>query len=195
MTFPAAGNGMGSQTRERVDRLALDPQEPEIWFQRARQARTLSEALLYLNQVYALDPQYLAARQMSYRALWRLLEEEPFLAYQGETDQLYRVWSSLNLELIVPKDRAAVEPYPPPETKPLTPVFTFLRWTAVGLIPAGLGALFLAPATAVCALLVYYHYRLNPADQTRIVVVLFWAAVLWMAAVFLSLLFVIHVIA
>lgn len=167
---------------------------PDVWFQRAQQAGTLSEILVCLNQVYALDPQYTRAKEMRCRMVWRLLETDPFLAYQSETDHLYRVKSNLNLELIVPKGRAVVDTFPPTTKKPLDPAFGWLRWTVIGLLPAGIGTLFLAPVTAVRTLLIYFTNALSGADQVRMVVILLLTAVLWMAALFLSLLFVLHLI-
>jgi hypothetical protein len=174
--------------------LPLGSQEPKVWLQRAQNATTLSEALVCLNQVYALDPQFNQARPISYRAFWRLLEADPFLAYQSETEQLYRVWSSMNLELVVPKSRATVEPYPPTTDKPLAPAYAWLRWTVAGLLLAGLGTLVLAPVTAVRALLIYYRQPLNRADQMRVLVILFLTAVLWLVAIFLTFLFALRLI-
>jgi hypothetical protein len=131
---------------------------------------------------------------MRCRVVWRLLEADPFLAYQGETDDLYRVWSNLNLELIVPKGRAIVEKFPPTTKKPLAPAFGWLRWTAIGLLPAGIGALFLAPVTAVRTRLNYFTKSLSKADQMRVGIILFLTAVLWVTAILLSLLFVVHLI-
>lgn len=178
----------------KLEALPVGSQEPEIWFQRAQKATTLSEALVCLNQVYTLDPQNAQAREMRYQVLWRLLEADPFLAYQGETKHLYRVWSNLNLELIVPKSRAAVESYPPAASEPLTPAFSWLRWTVVGLLPAGLGALLLAPATAVRTLIIFYKTPLNQADQVRVFVILFWAIILWAVAISLAFLFMLHLV-
>jgi hypothetical protein len=94
----------------------------------------------------------------------------------------------------VPKGRAVVETFPPTTQKPLAPAFGWLRWTVIGLLPAGLGALFLAPITAARTLLIYFNTPLSQHDQLRVYVILFLTAVLWMAAFFLSLLFVLHLI-
>jgi hypothetical protein len=174
--------------------LPLGHQDPKIWLQRAQNATTLTEALVCLNQVYALNPQYDPAQPISYRAFWRLLEADPILAYQSETEQLYRVWSNKNLELVVPKNRATVEPYPSTTGDPLAPAYTWLRWTVAGLFLSGLGALVLAPITAVRTLLILYRRPLNRSDQVRVLVIMFLTAVLWAAAVFLTFLFALHLI-
>lgn len=176
------------------EKLPVGYHKPDVWFQRARRAETVSEALVCLNQVFALDPQNTQAQEMRYRVVWRLLEADPFLAYQEETDNLYRVWSNMNLELIVPKGRAVVESYPPTTKKPLAPAFGWLRWTLIGLLPAGLGALFLAPITAARTLLISLNTPLNKDDQLRVIVILFLTAVLWIAALLLSFLFLLHLI-
>lgn len=60
----------------------------EKWFRQARNARSMQEMLACLQRAHHLDPYHPQAQQLTRRALWRILQKEPFLAYRDETDHL-----------------------------------------------------------------------------------------------------------
>lgn len=60
----------------------------EKWFRQARNARSMQEMLACLQRAHRLDPYHSQAQQLTRRALWRILQKEPFLAYRDETDHL-----------------------------------------------------------------------------------------------------------
>jgi hypothetical protein len=112
-------------------------------------------------------PDSAPARQALGRSLQALLQQDAYLAYRGETARSYRLSTAAGFEFLHPKDRAPVEPFPPSVPSPAGRAFTWLAWSLLGLIPAGLG-------TLVCA-----HIALLIAGG---------ATGLWLAAVLLALL-------
>jgi hypothetical protein len=100
------------------------------------------------------------------------------LKYEGEDDQSFFV-SGLHAERIsVPKNRSIPKPFRDRSPQPLTPAFRLLAWAFVGLAPAGLGALVLAPLAALWALVVLITRPLPLGDRVRVMVVCMIAALL-----------------
>ncbi len=54
--------------------------------------------------------------------------------------------------LTIPKNRSIPKPFVDKPPQPLTPAFRLLAWAFVGLAPAGLGTLVLAPGRVLWAL-------------------------------------------
>jgi hypothetical protein len=100
------------------------------------------------------------------------------LRYEGEDDQSFFV-SSLHAPILsVPKNRSVPKPFRDRPSKPLTPVFRLLVLAFIGLAPAGLGALVLAPLAALWALVMLVTRPLIRADLIRVIVVWGIAALL-----------------
>lgn len=167
----------------------------EGWFRQARDAGTLEEMLSCLQHAHRLNPYHPQAQQLTRRALWRILQKEPFLLYHDETDHLYFVWNGLDLTLSVPKNRTPPDPYPPPEPRPLSPAWRALAWATLGLALGGLGALVFAPIALYHALDVLLDRPLRRADWTRAVIVTALSMLLWVGGLALGLLLLLHMLA
>lgn len=183
---------------DKAYKLALEatrksPEAVQAWFWRAGTAPSLEEKLVCLSRLYSLDPRASQARPQMYTALRDLLHVEPFLTYLDETDDLYRVKSGLELYLNVPKARARQEPYPSPNHNELRSTYLLLAWSAVGLLLGGVGAILLAPLAGISAI-----YRLSKPlthrDVVRTWVALAAAALIWLAALPIAILFILHII-
>jgi hypothetical protein len=122
-----------------------------------------------------------------------MLHQEPFLAYIGETDDLYKVKSGLELYLNVPKSRAVPEPYPAPKSDALHFTMRLLLWSAIGFLLGGVGAILLAPLAALSAIVLLTR-PLSYRDHGRAMIALISAGLLWLAAIPFSLLFILHII-
>jgi hypothetical protein len=173
----------------------VDPtisQKVEAWLARARRARSLREVLACLNRVHFLNPHHQAGKRLSYESIWRLLEKNPFLAYKGENHGAYVVSDGTDLMVMVPKDRAISEPYPPREARPLALAFRLLGWALLGLSLAGIGALIFAPLAALRALQIYLQGPLSQADQIRVAVILITAGGVLSIAFILNFLLLLH---
>jgi hypothetical protein len=71
----------------------------------------------------------------------------------------------------------------------VNPVFRLLLVGFLGLAPAGLGALVLAPLAALWALAIFFTHRLDRADRIRLTVALGMAAGLLAIAIPMGRLF------
>jgi hypothetical protein len=120
-----------------------------------------------------------------------LIKTEPSLAYVDETKELYQVKSGLDLLLNVPKNRSYDELYLQRTDGPLKAAYIWLNLSLFTLFLGGVGAFFLAPVTAIRALLLYRHIY-HRRDRVRALIILTLSAIIWLASIPLSLLFLIH---
>jgi len=111
------------------------------------------------------------------------------LRYEGEDDQSYSVSGTDGARLTVPKNRNVPKPFLDQPPQPLTPAFRLLAAPFVGLAPAGLGALVLAPLAALWALAMLITRSLTRDDRIRVMVVWGIAAGLLGLAIPMSALF------
>jgi len=184
--------------RERAYQLSLEatqiaPRDVDAWLLRADTAASLEEKLVCLSRLNAIDPNWAPARERTYSALKDLLQQEPFLAYIDETDDLYRVKSGLELYLNVPKARAVPETYPAPKSGALHSTYRWLSWSLLGLFIGGIGAIFLAP---IAGMKVFWLLLkpLTRRDRVRALVAMVAAVLIWLAALPLGFLFYIHIV-
>lgn len=174
---------------------SLEAKNPELesWSGQAANAPTLPETLVFLHRAHRPDPYHPRLQRLTLQALWRILQEEPFLAYKEETDHRYYVWNGLDLTLSVPKNRTPAEPYPPPEPSPLAPAWRALGWAMLGLSLAGIGALVFAPVALLRAMGILLNTQpLNRADRVRAAVAMILSLLLWALGAALGLLLLMH---
>jgi hypothetical protein len=111
------------------------------------------------------------------------------LRYEGEDDQSYIVSRTNGARLTIPKNRSVPKPFVDKPPQPLTPAFRLLVAAFLGLAPAGLGTIVLAPLAVLWSLAVLLTRPLNQNDRKRVVAVCAIAAVLLALAIPLSELF------
>ncbi len=182
--------------RQRAYQLSLEatqmePRNIDAWLIRAWTTRSLDETLACLSRVIALDPQHPVAQQGLYQSLQRLLQQDGFLAYVGENDAAYYIRTSSGLLLTVPKERRAVEPYPPSKPSPLRGAYRWLALAMVGLPLAGVGALLFAPLAMTEAARVRKQVQ-DPADRIRAWAVMGLSLILFLGSLPLVFLFLVH---
>lgn len=127
------------------------PDSADAWLLRSRLAASPEETLFSMSQVHRINPNHPLARQDSFRLVWELLERDPYLAYQGETDDLYLVHTSNYMSIALPKDRAVPEPFPPKKPGPLAPANRWLGLAFIGILFSGTGTLIFAPLAILSA--------------------------------------------
>jgi len=152
---------------------------------------TLEDSLTRLSQDLELDPENAAARQALYQTMQQILRKDAFLAYQNETNDHYTIRTFSKFEFIHPKDRALPDIFPRQEQPPAQKAMTWLGWSLVGLIPAGLGTLVCAPLAFLAAIQLLLQED-SPADRRRAWVVMGSAAVLWLIALLFLLILILH---
>lgn len=111
------------------------------------------------------------------------------LKYETEDDQVYVLSDGSAAPLIVPKNRNTPEPSLGQRPQPLAPAFRLLGVAFLGLAPAGLCTLVLAPLAALWAIALLLTRPLSRADRMRVLIVLGIAAALLGLAIPLSRLF------
>jgi hypothetical protein len=159
----------------------------------ANTSETLEDSVTALNQVLALTPENAVARQALYETMQQLLRKDAFLAYQGETDVIYKIRTLSDFQFIHPKDRALAELFPPQNSPPAWTAINWLGWSAVGLIPAGLGTLAFAPL-AVIAAIKLLRPQVELIDRRRAWVVIGGAIVLWLIALIFIFILTLHLV-
>jgi hypothetical protein len=169
------------------------PDNLEAWLLRATLAPSLNERIICVNHLNELAPGYQDRYNVAFFALKDLLDQDPFLAYLEETDDLYRVINSDRVVLSIPKKRAPVVSYPPEEPKP-GPLRAAYRWLAMsiaGLLLAGLGTVVFAPLAALAAIRAQHSLHSHP-ERLRAAVVLILSFGLFVLGFLFSILFVLH---
>jgi hypothetical protein len=111
------------------------------------------------------------------------------LKYEGEDDQAYFVSEPDGTRRTFPKNRSVPKPFVDKPAQPLTPAFRLLVAAFVGLAPAGLGTIVLAPLAVLWSAVVFFTRPLTPTDRKRVLVVCGAAAALLVVAIPLSALF------
>jgi hypothetical protein len=114
-------------------------------------------------------------------------EETSCLKYEGEDDHFYSVIDRNGAKIRVHKNRSVVEPSPHPSMDPLTPAFRLLAAAFLGLAPAGLGTLVLAPLALLWTIWTAVRFPPDRTGWIRIGMVWILAAILLILAVPLSL--------
>lgn len=159
----------------------------------ANASETLEESVTALNQVLEVTPEDAVARQALYETMQQLLRKDAFLAYQGETDFIYKIRTIAEFQFIHPKDRAMAELFPPKNSPPARTAIHWLGWSVVGLIPAGLGTLIIAPL-AVTAAVKLLRQPVDLIDRRRAWIVIYGAIVLWLISLAFFLIFILHLV-
>jgi disulfide bond formation protein DsbB len=153
----------------------------------------LEESVTALNQKLELDPQNAAARQALYETMQQMLRKDAFLAYQNETNDHYTIRTFAEFQFVHPKDRALPDIFPRLEQAPSQKAISWLGWSLVGLIPAGLGTLVCAPLAMLAAIkLLLQKNSLN--DRRRAWVVLGTVIVLWLVALAFLMILLLHLV-
>jgi hypothetical protein len=113
----------------------------------------------------------------------------PSLRYEGEDDRSYIVSRIDGARLTIPKNRSVPQPFIDNPPQPLTPAFRLLVAAFLGLAPAGLGTIVLAPLAILWSLAMVLTRPLSRSDRKRVVAVCAIAAVMLALAIPLSELF------
>jgi len=170
---------------------SLAPDEPLGWYLRYQTAPSQEEQLVCLSRVYSLNPDYPQAKGKMYSALRGLTKQDPSLTYVDETKELYQVKSGLDLLLNVPKNRSQEEIYLQKTDGPLKTAYSWLNLSLLSLFLGGVGAFFMAPLTAIRALISFKSIR-HRQDRIRLLIILLISTLIWLVSIPLGLLFLVH---
>ncbi len=162
-----------------------------VWLFCAETAPSIEAAIDCLNQANALQPGNILANQTSYRIVKALLEQNPQLKYLDESELNYHVQSSGNFSLLIPKDRSARQAGPFIRQDCFRSSHRWLGLAAIGLLPAGLGALLFAPLAGLSALGVSFS-PLSRSERIHGLVLVLLSAGLWLLGLLLGIILLVH---
>jgi hypothetical protein len=171
----------------------IDPQNVEAWLLAAETAPSIAAAANCLNRAVVLQPASPAAAQKTYRLVQQLLQQDAFILYLDESDELYHVRSGEQLSLLVPKDRSLPQPYPPSRPALLQSAYRWLSLAFLGLPLAGLGAILFAPLAAASALGLYFKTA-SRTNRVYSLVVIMLSGGLWLVGLLLGVILLVHLI-
>jgi hypothetical protein len=169
------------------------PESIDAWLLRATLAPSLEERIACVNRLNELAPGYQDKYNLAFYALKELLDQDPFLRYLEETDELYRVINAERLVLSIPKKRAPANSPSPDQASPgpLRGAYRWLVMAILGLMLAGIGTVIFAPLAAVAALRAQDSIK-SHSDRISSTVVLIMAFGLFVIGVLFSILFILH---
>lgn len=169
----------------------IDPQNVEAWWLRANLAPSPEERMMSVNRLNELAPELQDQHHLSFFTIREAIERDPFLAYHGETDDLYRAVNAEQIMLSIPKQRAPVEPFPPERPSPLRAAYRWLVLAFFGLLLAGLGSLVFAPLAALSARQVKPSLK-SRSEQVNANVVITLSLLILLLGLNFAFLFLIH---
>lgn len=167
------------------------PENLEAWLLRATLAPSIEERIVCINRLNELEPDYQDRYNLAYFALKELLDQNPFLAYLEETDELYRVINADRLVMSIPKKRAAAGASLVEPPGQLKEAYRLLVMAILGLFTAGIGTLIFAPLAAMAAVQAGSTLR-SHSDRMKSTVVLILACLLLIVGSVFSILLVLH---
>jgi len=183
---------------QRAYRLSLEATQVDTenlkgWLLRAETAPSFEETVICLNQANTLWPFDPDVKQKTYQLVQKLLEQDPFLLYLDETDDLYHVCNSEQLSLIVSKDRSVPEAYPTRRPPQLQSAYRWLWAALLGLPLAGIGGIVFTPLAAVAGVSLY---RKTSSKTNRIysLVVIILSGGLWLVGLLLGVILLVHLV-
>jgi len=155
-----------------VQATSVAPASVEAWVMRLALAPSFEERVICMNRLNELSPDYRDRYNLAYFTQKEIVERDPFLAYQGETDELYRVINGDRLPVNIRKKRAAVNPALYEPSSKLRAAYGWLTMAIAGLLLAGIGTLIFAPLAALSAAQAGQHSRSRAEWGNSIIVVL-----------------------
>jgi hypothetical protein len=168
----------------------IDPENIEAWLLRATVAPSLEERIICANRLNELAPGFKDRHNVAFFAFKELLDQDPFLAYLEETEELYRTVHA-DYVLNIPKKRAANNVFPPEGSGPLTGAYRWLTLAFMGLLVAGIGTIIFAPLAVFAALRAQGSVQ-SRSERIKSIVVLIVAFGLFLIGILFSVLFLLH---
>lgn len=168
------------------------PNPVELWLQKSRQADDPQDALEYAQRAVDLrphDPRVLEGLQQS---VLERLRQDAFVAFVAETEQTYVITFRNSRPIVVPKTRTPPEVFPPEARTAGERVFGRVGWIVLGLIPVGVGALFLSPLVMRQAAEVLLRPHESARERRLAWLTLFLASGLGLLGAFFTLLLALH---
>ncbi len=151
-------------------------------------------ALEYIQRAIDLTPDDSRVHAMLLNLLRTRLNEDPYILFLAETEKNYIVTFRHARPIIVPKTRGESEIFPSRAKTDGERLLGMIWWMALGLVPAGLGAVILFPSVMTGAFDVLTRRGAVPRDQRMAWVALVLACMLGGGGIILSFLLFLHLL-
>ncbi len=169
-------------------------EDVERWLQLTHLADDPHTALEYAQRAVDLHPDDPRVQESLQRIVLEKLRCDPFVAFIAETERHYVVTFRNSRPIVIPKARANPDVFPPPQRTESERVLGMIWWIVLGLLPAGLGALILAPLTMRRAFAVLSRPNLNARERRQAWLAVCLAGTLGFIGEVFVVLLVIHLI-
>lgn len=170
----------------------LDQGELDKYLRLLSETRDSREALGYVERAVELAPTDLRVRKWLHGTLIALTDRDPFIEYLTESEGMYVVAFRNSRPVVIPKDRGKIEVSPPVSRTEGERIIHLLRWSVLGLIPAGLGAILFLPIVYLRALMVLTAPSLPNRESRLAIVALYLSSFLALVGAIISGLLLLH---
>lgn len=167
----------------------------EQWLDLAARAPDPHTALDFAQRAIDLRPDDPRAQASVLRCVVQRLGQDAFVAYMAETSQKYVVSFRNSRPLAVPKTRAQPEDFPPAHLTSTDKLWRLIGFMVLGLLPAGLGALFVSPFVLSPAVAILTNDHADPREQRSAWLALFLGSLIGVVGLLLVFVLVLHIIA
>ncbi len=170
----------------------VDREQLEMLLHRARTAQTGDQALEYMQRAVEMlpdDPRVQSSVQLS---MFEKLNSDAFLAFLAETDRRYVITFRNSRPFFVPKARNEPEPYPVAHRTEAERAMRMMWWMILGLIPAGVVTVILAPVALRHGIRALQRDYRDPQQHRMAWAAIFMALSLGLLGAFFTALLVLH---
>ncbi len=152
-------------------------------------------ALEYIQRAIDLAPDDPRAHTSLLDLLRERLKQDPYILFLAETEKNYIVTFRHSRPIVVPKTRREPEIFPSLTKTEGERVLSMIWWMALGIVPAGLGAVILFPSVIRGSVEVLTRRGAPARDQRMALVALVLACALGCSGAFLGFLLFLHLLA
>jgi hypothetical protein len=172
----------------------LAPDDVEALIRGSREAQNPEVALEYAQRAADIHPDHPLVQETVQRTVFTRLSHDAFLAFVAENSLHYVIRFRNSRPIVVPKARTHQEAFPTLKRTQGERVLGMIWWVMLGLVPAGLGAVLLAPMVAYRALYVLTGSAVPAREKRMAWLTILLAGVLELAGAFFTFLLILHLI-
>jgi len=172
----------------------LPEEDVEELIQVSRGAQDPHVALEYAQRAADSHPDHPQVQESLQRSIFMRLNQDAFVAFVAESTQDYVIRFRNSRPVMVPKTRTHEELFPSLKQTEGEKVLGMIWWILLGLVPAGVVALFLSPLVVYRALYVLTQRGMDRRDRRMAFITILLAGLLGLLGAFFTFLLVLHLI-
>jgi hypothetical protein len=172
----------------------LTEEEVDALIQVSREAQNPHVALEYAQRAADTLPDHPQVQESVQRSIFMKLKQDAFVAFVAESTKHYVIRFRNSRPVVVPKARTHQELFPALQRSEGERVLGLVWWVALGLVPAGVGALLLSPLVVYRALYLISQRGVDAREKRMAWMTVLLAGLLGLAGAFFTFLLILHVI-